>query len=109
MWYYGNRAFQARGSGSHSASKTAFCRSPFLSLSQDHIPTVLLLLLLRRLGSLILQLLNRLLRVVLIAAVGLDLYHKLALAKDPLSLSFACVLVASPRLADSNLQRFRYH
>jgi hypothetical protein len=47
--------------------------------------------------------------VALVAAVGLDLYHKLALAKDPLSLSFACVLVASPRLADSNLQRFRYH
>jgi len=84
VWYYGNRAFQARGSGSHSASKTAFCRSPFLSLSQDHIPTVLLLLLLRRLGSLILQLLNRLLRVVLIAAVGLDLYHKQALANNTL-------------------------
>ena len=100
MWYYGNRAFQARGSGSHSASKTAFCRSPFLSLSQDHIPTVLLLLLLRRLGSLILQLLNRLLRVVLIAAVGLDLCCTLALANNLQCNGLARLHMATPRPID---------
>ena len=41
---------------------------------------ILLLLLLRRLGGLILKLLDRLLRVVLVAAVGLDLCYRLALA-----------------------------
>lgn len=90
-------------------NKSCFLPKRLLISSQDRVRIVLLLLLLRRLSSLVLKLLDRLLRVALVAAVGLDLYHKLALAKDPLSLSFACVLVASPRLADSNLQRFRYH
>ena len=38
-----------------------------------HHPTILLLLLLRRLSSLLLQLLDGLVRVLLVAAVGLDL------------------------------------
>lgn len=48
----------------------------------DRVRDTLLLLLLRRLGGLILELLDRLLRVVLVAAVGLDLCYRLALAKD---------------------------
>jgi hypothetical protein len=79
--------FQARGFG---VSKTALSRSS-RSISRNRVRIVLLilLLLLRRLSGLVLKLLDRLLRVVLVAAVGLDLCYKLALAKVALSLSFA--------------------
>ena len=54
-------------------------------LSHDRALSILLLVLLRRLSGLVLELLDRLLRVVLVAAVGLDLCHKLALAKNTYS------------------------
>lgn len=42
---------------------------------------ILLLLLLRGLGSLLLQLVNRLLRVGLVPTVGLDLHHRNSVSK----------------------------
>lgn len=78
---------------------------------KDRVRVILLLLLLRRLGGLILELLDRLLRVVLVAAVGLDLFYRLALAKDAsfFELRVSAHSVKHARQTDSNLQHSRCH
>lgn len=100
VWYYDNRAFQAPRPSSHWRVKPAFCRSTCRYFSQTRDCVVRLLLLLRRLSGLVLKLLDRLLRVVLVAAVGLDLCRRLALANDPLCNGIARLHMATPRPVD---------
>jgi hypothetical protein len=75
-------------------------------LSHDRGLSILLLLLLRRLRGLILELLDRLLRVVLVTAVGLDLCHKLALAKCTTSFR-PCVRAHGNHTSDKLVQTYR--
>lgn len=77
----------------------------------DRVRDTLLLLLLRRLGGLVLELLDRLLRVVLVAAVGLDLCYRLASAKDAslFELRVSAHSNKHARQTDSNLQHSRCH
>ena len=72
----------------------------FVELSYARVHIVLLLLLLRRLSGLVLKLLDRLLRVVLVTAVGLDLCYRLALANDPPCNGLARLHMATLRPTD---------
>jgi hypothetical protein len=75
-------------------------------LSHDRALSILLLVLLRRLSGLVLELLDRLLRVVLVAAVGLDLCHKIALAKRTPSFR-PCVRAHGNHTPDRWVQTYR--
>ena len=68
--------------------------------------SILLLVLLRRLSGLVLELLDRLLRVVLVTAVGLDLCHKLALAKCTTSFR-PCVRAHGSHTPGRRIQTYR--
>lgn len=80
-WYYDRSSTPGSQTQLPWPLQAAFHRIRSPSPLNSQVWQTLLLLLLRSLSSLLLQLVNRLLGVALVAAVGLDLHHEFTLAR----------------------------